>query len=268
MEKKSTIISLIFIGVIVVATILTITMSGITAKDYNYVQIEVNPRIELILDRKNKVISVSPLNDDARIVLAGLDIIDQNIDDAIELYLDECSKTGYIDMNGVDNATNITVVDGLTQALDVHVMQDVYNYFRKNEILSAITENYEIREMFNKKRENNICCANKFKLISTMHEKNPNLSISTLKNMSEVNLIDLVAEEHKNNPYTPTEEEITRKQTLINNNQKKYLLHTNSISNRSQKEFNKLFNEFQKYSTKEYHQDFSKQYTSWQNNKQ
>ena len=67
-------------------------------------------------------------------------------------FLDECSKTGYIDVNGVNNATNITVIDGITQALDVHTTKAVYKYFKDHEILSAAVENYEDRSMFDEKK--------------------------------------------------------------------------------------------------------------------
>ncbi|MGN0960976.1 MAG: hypothetical protein ACI4PF_02110, partial [Christensenellales bacterium] len=135
MEKKGTIISLILLAIVIAGAILTIILSGITAKDYNYVQLEVNPKVEFICDKKFKVVSVAPLNDDARIVLSDLNLVGNEIDEAATIFLDECAKTGYLDVNGIDNAINVTVLDGLTQALDVHIMRSVYDYFKKNEIM-------------------------------------------------------------------------------------------------------------------------------------
>ena len=267
MEKKKTIISLSLIGVIIIGAVLVIILSGITTKDLNYVQLEVNPRVEFLCDKKFKVVSVAPLNNDGRIVLSDMSLIGMDIEEATTYFLDECAKTGYIDVNGVNNASNLTVLDGITQALDVHIMQSIYKYFRQNEIMASVTETYEDREMFNKKKENKISCVNKYKLMSTLDEVSEDLTFDNLKNMNEVSLIDIVESNHANNPYTPTEEEIKQKQTLIEKNKSKYSTHMKAITNKSQQEFSELFDTFQKMSIKEYQQDFAKQYFLWQENR-
>ena len=264
MEKKGTIISLILIAIIITCAVTFIIVSGITMQDYNYVQIEVNPRAEFICDNKYNVISVAPLNDDARIVLADMTFEDMKIEDAVVSFIDECAKCGFIDVNGVSNATNITVIDGITQALDVHVTQKVYEYFRTKEIMSSVTETYEIRKVFDEKKDNKIACSNKYKLISTMTECNTNDDIQSLRKLSEVELVDKVLLRHKNQPYTPTQEEIQTKQQLLTSNQSIYSTHVNSITNNTQKEFSSLFDKFQKYSAQEYQKDFEKEYTYWQ----
>ena len=63
MEKRATIISLLFIFAVVISAVAFIIFSGITAKDYNYVQLEVNPRVEFVCDKYFNVVSVRPLND-------------------------------------------------------------------------------------------------------------------------------------------------------------------------------------------------------------
>jgi antitoxin component of RelBE/YafQ-DinJ toxin-antitoxin module len=264
MEKKATIISLIILAIIVATACCYIVFTGITTKEYNYVQLEVNPRVEFICDKKLSVVSVQPLNSDARIVLSDLNLIGLDIDTASTMFLDECAKTGYLSVNGIDNATNITVVDGITQAVDVHVAQAVYKYLQDNEILATVTETYEDREMFNKKKEHKIDCSNKYKLISTIIEKDNSLSINDLRKKKEADLVEMVAEEHKNNPYIPTEEELQIKQNLLNSNAHKYNTHKKCISNYSQQEFSKLFSKHQQLSSKEYFNNFSKEYDFWQ----
>ena len=170
MEKRGTIISLIFVGVVCLSAVAFIIFSGITAKDYNYVQLEVNPRVEFICDKNFKVVSFSPLNEDAEILLAKENFVGLDISQVSKNFIELCAKAGYIDVDGEDNAVNITIIDGITQALDVHVTQGVYNYLRENEIMCAVVENYEDRHMFDETKKNNVCCANKFKLIQTLHE--------------------------------------------------------------------------------------------------
>ena len=57
MEKKSTIISLIALGIIIACSALYIILSGITTKNYNYVQLEVNPKVEFICDKKFSILN-------------------------------------------------------------------------------------------------------------------------------------------------------------------------------------------------------------------
>ena len=46
MEKKGTMIYLILVFVIVISSAILIIFSGITANELNYVQLEVNPKVE------------------------------------------------------------------------------------------------------------------------------------------------------------------------------------------------------------------------------
>ena len=264
MEKKGTIISLTIVVIIVASAAAYIVFSGMIAHEYNYVQIEINPRVEFLCDKKFDVISVFPLNDDARVVLSDLDLIGLDVDDAATVFIDECAKTGFIDVNGVDNSTNITVIDGITQALDVHVTRKVYQYYKENEIMSAVIETYEDRSMFDQKKENKINCSNKYKLITTILETDNDKDMETLRKNSEVELVEIVADRHEKQPFIPTEEEIQIKQKLISENKTKYNKHKQAITNNTQKEFSNLFEDYQKNSIKAYQQNFNKEYALWQ----
>ena len=267
MEKRATILSLLFITAVVISAVAFIIFSGITAKDYNYVQLEVNPRVEFVCDKYFNVVSVRPINDDAKILLAGVDYIGMDVDEASVDFLDQCCRLGYIDVDGKDNAINITVIDGITQALDVHVTQEIYNYLRKKEILCAVVENYEDRKMFDEKKDNNVCCANKYKLIKTIQEYDDSKSIESLNTLSEESLIDMVKNIHATEPYIPTEEHIKLKEKLMEFNKEKYDNHMSKITDKSRSEFIETFEKFQKSETKKYFENFSKEYTSWQDNR-
>jgi hypothetical protein len=264
MEKKGTIISLIAVVIVIGCAVGYIILSGIIAQDFNYVQIEVNPRIEFLCDKKFNVVSVYPINSDARIVLSDIDLIGLSIEDATRVFIDECARAGYIDVNGINNATNITVIDGLTQRLDVHVTQSVYKYFNENEIMASVTETYEDRSIFDEKKKNKVNCSNKYKLIKTMVDIDHSLSIDNLRKYSEVELVDMVEKRHKENPYTPTEDEVQQKTKRILSNAKYYDKHKQAITQFTQKEFSDLFQDFQKNSSKKHLENFDKQYTLWQ----
>lgn len=263
MEKKGTIISLIVLAIILAIIVVIIFAMGIIPNKYNYVQIEVNPKVEFICDKHYKVVSCYPLNNDAEVVISDLNLKGLPIDKASQIFLDECAKTGYLNINGIDNAVNITIIDGITQALDSRVTESVYNYFKDNEIMSVVIENYEDRKMFDEKKENDICCINKYKLVRTMSDQNSYGSFDKLKKQSEVKLVEMVANQHKEKPFIPTNEILNKKQQLVNNNSNIYNKHKKSITNSSKQEFGTLFDKFQKLSSKQYFEDFNKEYNNW-----
>ena len=264
MEKKATILSLTFIFAVIVSAIIFIIFSGITAKDFNYVQIEVNPRVEFICDKFFNVVSVRPINEDAKILLADIDYLGMDIDEATVDFIDLCARAGYIDVDGENNAVNITVIDGITQALDVHVTEEIYKYLKNKEIMCTVIENYEDRKMFDEKKENNVCCINKYKLMKTIQEYDNTKSLEVLNKLSEEALIDMVTNIHLNEPYKPSENDYILKTKLIDFNREKYENHMNKITDKSKAEFSEKFEKHQKNNSKKYFEDFSKEYTNWQ----
>lgn len=265
MEKRNTIICIIFVAVIVISAGAYIVFSGITANDYNYVQLEINPRAEFLCDKHFNVVSWKGLNEDAKILLSNVEYKGMKMEDVAVDFIDMCARTGYIDVNGVNNAINVTVIDGLTQALDVHVVKKINSYLKEKEILCAVTETNEDREMFDNKKDKQVCCANKLKLITTLNEQDPSLEIEKLKKLSEVELIDMVANMHTTELYSPTNSDIEYKKKLIEISKEKYRKHVKAISTTSQKEFAKIFEDYTNSSTEKYKTDFEKEYTNWQN---
>lgn len=72
---------------------------------YSYVSLDVNPSIEYSLNRFNKVISITAVNDDGQEILneLGLDKLEnENIEDAVTETVNQISKNGYFD-NSIDN---------------------------------------------------------------------------------------------------------------------------------------------------------------------
>lgn len=72
---------------------------------YSYVSLDVNPSIEYSLNRFDKVISVTAVNDDGQEILNELELDkleNQNIEDAVAETVNQISKDGYFD-NNIDN---------------------------------------------------------------------------------------------------------------------------------------------------------------------
>lgn len=70
--------------------------------------IDINPSIEFMLDSENKVVSVTALNDDGAILIAGEALIGKTADEATELIISLASDTGYLS-EGQENEVKISV---------------------------------------------------------------------------------------------------------------------------------------------------------------
>ena len=84
-----------------------------------YVGIEINPSIQLSLNRMNRVIEVMPLNEDADILLSDLTLTNMTVEEALEAIIDSSTELGYIDELEVDNAIAISVASDTETADEV-----------------------------------------------------------------------------------------------------------------------------------------------------
>lgn len=92
---KNRIVSLVL--TVVLLFTLIFTLSGCDNKpNYTQVQLDINPSVELILDKNNKVVSVTALNDDGSVILSGEKFIGLKVDKFITKYVNLAIETGYI----------------------------------------------------------------------------------------------------------------------------------------------------------------------------
>ena len=80
------------------------------------VSIDINPSIELTVSKNDKVLSAVPLNEDAEIVLEGMDLKKVDLETAVNAIIGSLVKNGY--MNEVYNAINVCVENDDTKRAD------------------------------------------------------------------------------------------------------------------------------------------------------
>ena len=123
---------------IIVALIAVLAYGGVKLTEPSYsLTMDVNPSIEIVSNRLDKVVEVNPLNDDARQMLKGFEIKDNDLTDTIEDLADLMVLTGYIS-GGEDNLVMITVNDGKAS-------QEVLS--KVNQAIAAYLENKQIEAM-------------------------------------------------------------------------------------------------------------------------
>ncbi|MGN1078038.1 MAG: hypothetical protein ACI4ST_05940 [Candidatus Gallimonas sp.] len=80
--------------------------------------VDINPSIELMLDDENKVVSVTALNDDGGVIIAGETIVGKSAENAVEIIVSVACETGYLVEGSVtaDENTVSVSVSGNTEA--------------------------------------------------------------------------------------------------------------------------------------------------------
>lgn len=78
-------------------------------KENKVMNVDVNPKLEFVLDNENKVVSVNALNDDGTCILQGnVTFIGLTAEDAVELFIDKAKEYGFV-IEGDTNALTVSV---------------------------------------------------------------------------------------------------------------------------------------------------------------
>lgn len=60
------------------------------------VQVDLNPSVEFVVDKNNKVVRVTALNDDGAVIISGEAFVGKDINDAVNLFVQVSTETGYL----------------------------------------------------------------------------------------------------------------------------------------------------------------------------
>ena len=107
--------------------------------------VDINPSIELMVDEEQKVISVSALNDDGSIIIAGEAIVGKDVEEATKIIVNVCTETGYIvkgETTVSDNNVKISVSGNTEYANELanKVKDAVKDYFDKSGIKAKVEQ--------------------------------------------------------------------------------------------------------------------------------
>lgn len=80
------------------------------ASDEAYLTIEINPSIEVVVNRRDKVVYASALNDDGEVLLAEADFEGRDIKVAVEFIIERAVELGYIDPGAEEITVSVAVL--------------------------------------------------------------------------------------------------------------------------------------------------------------
>lgn len=106
-----------------------------------YLIIDINPSLEMGLSEDNEVLSVTPLNSDADILLSDIDLIGLNVEQASQKIVDESIETGFIDEYNEDNMITIYSTDedeDLRDQLQTTVVEKVRTSLEEKDVHALV----------------------------------------------------------------------------------------------------------------------------------
>ena len=150
--------------------------------------IDVNPSLEIYVNSKNKVVKVNTNNDDANIMLNGLNLKGTNINKALNTIFASMIKDGYI--TNEDNSVLLSLVDGSYEISDL--ANSVYDYLKSNDVDSSIMiEDTDTTDFDNELAKKYNISISKIKLIKSIVSTNSLYNFDDLVKLStnELNLL-------------------------------------------------------------------------------
>ena len=200
-NKKLNIFSRGFIGVAAAACVLfAVGFVGVSYYGNNFipdsrVDIDVNPGVEIVTNKKNKVLDVQSTNKDGEIVIDGMDLKNTELKVAVNALIGSMVQKGYI----VDNSTGIlvTVRNGdpdKAQKVKEEVLDDINFALYKNDLKAnvmnqTLTDTVDVSKFA---KENNISVG-KAVFVLNLAAKDNSLDAKELAKMKISEIAELVA---------------------------------------------------------------------------
>lgn len=105
MKPIKTILSLVLL---IGAVILLVSCNTSDISDETYMTVDINPSMEFIVTKSEKVVYVNALNEDAEVLLTDLQIEGKDLDVVMNIIIDAAINLGYIDVDS--EATYVSVL--------------------------------------------------------------------------------------------------------------------------------------------------------------
>lgn len=125
---------------ILIICVFLITGCTETEKNYSYVEIEVNPKFELVVDEKNIVVAINGINDEAKMLLVDENLVNKKIDEALDVIINLNEECGFL-LKGLkdekEKAIKFCVSGELNeklQELETKVSEEVNKLIEKYEL--------------------------------------------------------------------------------------------------------------------------------------
>ncbi|MDF1618189.1 PepSY domain-containing protein [Petrocella sp. FN5] len=126
-----------WVGVTTVIFTMAIGLGFFFNAPVNSFTMDINPSIEILSNRLEKVVEIKPLNEDAEALLLNYSLKDKDLEKVIDDIVDLMILTGYIS-GGQDNKVTITVSDEKSQKKHVDKVNQMITAYLENKQIEAV----------------------------------------------------------------------------------------------------------------------------------
>ena len=134
-----------------VGTGVLLTGCGGSEKDAaTRMQVDINPSVEFILDADNKVLSVTALNDDGSLIIAGEAFVGKTAEEAVEMMVSISTDAGYLvkgELTAERDAITISITgdDAAAQELYEEVKAEIDGFLEESGIYAVVERGEELK---------------------------------------------------------------------------------------------------------------------------
>jgi hypothetical protein len=192
MKNKILVFSLILILIYLNLTIISGCVK--TGEAVTYVNLSLNPNIEIVLDTADKVVSVNAINEDGELLFAQENFAGERVQNIIYKLVDLSAKSGLLDVNNINNAVYLSVVNERAEYANnlFEKLKDVCdNYFKTNGIYAMAVSGQLPEEIITLATEYDLPPGH-LRLMLKAIEVNPDLTIAELTIMPISDIIKIV----------------------------------------------------------------------------
>ncbi len=118
--KKISILLLILGIILTVMVFLKGDRNLFSPRPFKYIILDINPCLEFVLDKNDKIKEVISLNEEADLILEGTPIVNKSVEEGTVLFLQKAVSTGYLNQYDIDN--KLTVI---AYASDNHKEEEI-----------------------------------------------------------------------------------------------------------------------------------------------
>lgn len=187
--------------VLAAAACLCLVLTGGGAYQYQFqnrqvdsvIGIDVNPSVELSINRKNRVLSAEALNQDAEEIMEGMDLKGVDLNVAVNAVIGSMVTHGYLD--DLDNAILVTVSnDSIKKATELRtsVVGDIEQTLEENQVQAVVYDQQVIEkdEMKELAGQYGISYGKAYFLMELI-DQNPELNLDDMEELSSLSMEEI-----------------------------------------------------------------------------
>lgn len=137
---------------VLVSTVLVVSCGKKDKLASGYVTVEVNPAIELTVNSKGEVTSANGLNDEGKMILIDIEINSKSVEEVVEIFIEECKKTGYLIEEKLNEASTEIKVSVSAELEEIRTKIETKIETKVQEVVKKLNLNAKFKEVEAKSR--------------------------------------------------------------------------------------------------------------------